>query len=135
MKTILSAIALASLSTTGAIAAEQSVAPSDNTLAAASISKGEHLRAIAILEDQLEQHPNDPAFLINLGIAHAQRGEDERARARFEAALDSRESIDLETADGSLIDSRRLARQALSMLDRGVFSQGERNQGNLSLRD
>jgi len=129
MKTLFSAIAFASLSVSGVAMAGQSDAP----LAAESISKGENLRAIAMLEEQLDEHPGDPALLINLGIAHAQRGEDRQANDYFEAAMHSRYAIDLETADGSLIDSRRLARRAQAMLERGEF-RPERSPRNLTLR-
>lgn len=130
MKIILTGFAFAALAAATPAAAQQ--AP-DPTLAAAPIAQGEHARAIVILERQLAENPDDPALLINLGIAHAQRGDELQARENFEAAMGSRESVDLETANGSLMDSRRLARRALSMLDRGAFASDMPTR-NLSLR-
>jgi len=92
-------------------------------LAAYPLAQGRALQAIAILETELAEHPHDPALLINLGIAHAQRGDEATAREIFETAMKSPEAIDLETANGSLMDSRRLARRAIAMLERGEFRQ------------
>ena len=78
--------------------------------------------AIAALEEQLAAPPDDPALLINLRIAHAQSGEPDLARTMFERALVSPDPIGLETADGGVIDSRRLARKAMRMLERGEFT-------------
>ncbi|MGB3711716.1 MAG: tetratricopeptide repeat protein [Erythrobacter sp.] len=132
MKLVISAIALASLAGSGAALAQQP-AVSDAPLAAQTIANGEQARAILILERQLEQHPDDPALLINLGIANAQLGQEVEARERFEAAMSSRQSIDLETANGSLMDSRKVARRALAMLERGEFRSRDTTR-NLSMR-
>lgn len=90
-------------------------------LGAASLAKGESEQAMQTLERQLETSPNDPALLINLGIAYAQAGEEAKARNMFKAAMSSPEHFELETANGSEMDSRRLARKAIAMLDRGEF--------------
>lgn len=112
----------------------QQIEASDEGLASETLADGQSLRAISMLEAELAQHPGDPALLINLGIAHAQRGNDAEARTSFEAALASRNVIELETADGRTTDSRRLARQAIAMLDRGEFRPvGQTDQ--FSLRD
>lgn len=66
---------------------------------------------------------DDPARLINHGIALARTGNYEAARADFEAAASARESVELETADGRWVDSRRLARKALAMLEKGEFAR------------
>ena len=50
-------------------------------LAAAALSEGESVRVIAMLWTQLTEFPGDPALLINLGVAHAQGGNDAEARA------------------------------------------------------
>ena len=106
-------------------------ATTDDGLAAEPLARGEQVEAIAILERQLADDPNDPALLINLGIAQAQRGNDAAARNRFEAAMTSPEAIDLETANGSLIGSRQLARLALAMLDRGEFASTRNDRVSL----
>ncbi|WP_298468319.1 tetratricopeptide repeat protein [uncultured Erythrobacter sp.] len=108
---------------TGAPAAAQQAdrIGSDTELAADSLARGDTIRAIAALEIQREAAPEDPALLINLGIAYAHLGKDEKARAMFDAALKSSDRMELETADGNASDSQRLARKAKSMLDRGEF--------------
>lgn len=103
-------------------------------LAAETLADGKATQAIKFLKAELEQSPGDPALLINLGIAQAQSGQEEQARVSFEAALAAREVVDLETANGRFTDSRRLARQAIAMLDRGDFSPMPRGD-QLTLRD
>jgi len=76
---------------------------------------------LATLVRATAANPHDPAVLINLGIAYAQKGDDAKARTAFEAALACHEVVELDTADGSATDSRRLARKALKMLERGEF--------------
>ena len=65
---------------------------------------------------------DDPALLINLAVAHARRGDEERARDLFEAAMAHDERAELETIDGRWVDSRVLARKGLAMLARGEFA-------------
>ncbi|MBV7266430.1 tetratricopeptide repeat protein [Erythrobacter ani] len=103
----------------GAPATSQLGAEPDAKLGAASLSEGKGVEAMQVLESELDANPHDPAVLINLGIAHAHRGDDVKARALFKAALTTPEPIELETADGDLTDSRRLARKALRMLEAG----------------
>ncbi len=78
---------------------------------AAAIDKIQHADA---------RNADHPARLINLGIAYAREGNADQARAMFEAAA-STDRYRLETASGSWVDSRTLAREALAMLDRGAF--------------
>lgn len=103
-------------------------------LAVQPLAQGESVRAIAMLKTALEDTPGDPALLINLGIAYAQGGNEAEARASFEAAMASREVIELEMANGATMDSRRLARRALGMLDRGEFQQRVADSSRLTLR-
>ncbi|MCZ8135936.1 MAG: tetratricopeptide repeat protein [Porphyrobacter sp.] len=90
-------------------------------LAAQTLAAGREEEALAVLQRASAADPHDPAVLINLGIAYAHKGDDVKARAAFEAALTCHEVVELDTADGSATDSRRLARKALRMLDRGEF--------------
>ena len=83
----------------------------DNAAARAAIEKCDELAA------------DDPARLINHGIALARTGNYEAARADFAAAANARDSVELETADGKWVDSRRLARKALALLDKGEFAR------------
>lgn len=96
--------------------------PADTTeLAAQPLAAGRAEQALAMLEKANAADPQDAAVLINLGIAYAQMGEDAKARTAFEAALACDEVVELDTADGTATDSRRLARKALKMLERGEF--------------
>lgn len=104
-------------------------------LAAQPLAAGRSDQALATLERASAAAPQDPAVLINLGIAYANIGDDGRARAAFEAAAASNDVVELDTADGSTIDSRRLARKALRMLDRGEFRPAPSRTEQLTLRD
>ena len=92
---------------------------SSETRAAAfeQISVGENREAIAMLQAALLDNPDDPALLINLGSAHAQLGEIERAMSYYQAAETSKIRYWLELADGEWVDSRRAARIALLSLE------------------
>lgn len=136
--TFLKPIALAALLVSAPAVAQneqQAVSPEDAALASDAIAQGHSLQAISMLEAELARAPNDPALLINLGIANAHIGNDAKARECFETVMTSREVIELETADGTEMDSRRLARRALAMLDRGEFRPDRLNDGRLVLRD
>lgn len=76
--------------------------------------------AITVMADNAG-HAEDPARLINLGIAHARNGDFQQARTLFARAYYSREWVELETATGQWVDSRVLALKALDMLDSGEF--------------
>lgn len=113
--------AASSLAVIAATPASAQLATADSELAAGNIARGETTTAIASLEIQREATPDDPALLINLGIAYAHMGKEAKAREMFEAALTSDEQFELETADGNARDSRKLARKAIAMLERGEF--------------
>jgi Tfp pilus assembly protein PilF len=94
-------------------------------LAAQPLAQGRSEKAIAMLEKASAADPHDAAVLINLGIAYAQMGDEAKARTAFEQALACHEVVELETADGSATDSRRLARKAIKMLERGEFRSAQ----------
>lgn len=100
-------------------------------LAVQPLAAGRAAQAIATLEKASAADPQDAAVLINLGIAYAHAGDDARARAAFDRALACDEVVELSTADGTATDSRRLARKAIKMLERGEF----RPASQLTLRD
>ncbi len=129
------ALALVSSAAIAQPAMAQGQSSDDESLAAQTLSDGESVRAIAMLKTALEQEPNDPALLINLGIAYAQSGNDAEARASFEAAFANQDMMELETANGQETDSRRLARRALGMLERGEFRQNARETRQFTLRE
>lgn len=104
-------------------------------LAAAPLVAGRTDHALATLEKASAADPQDAGVLINLGIAYAQAGDEARARAAFEAAVACNETIELETADGEVTDSRILGRKALKMLARGEFRAAPVRAEQLTLRD
>ena len=106
---------------TPAQAQDATQATSSDSLAAKAIAEGRQDDAIRTLERKIAAAPDDAALLINLGIAYAHVGEEERARDLFEAALVSEDVVLLRTAAGDETDSRRLARKALQMLRAGEF--------------
>ncbi|MEM9501058.1 MAG: hypothetical protein AAF941_04360 [Pseudomonadota bacterium] len=120
------AIALAAAGSLTVIAATpvsaQQTSGTENEFAAKTLASGNQTQAITALEAQRVAAPEDPGVLINLGIAYAHTGDDQKAEALFKAALTSSQPVELETADGELTDSRRLARKAMRMLERGDFS-------------
>lgn len=97
----------------------------DSEVAYASLRVGDDQRAISEIESSPQLEENDPASLINLGVAHARAGNELRAREYFEAAAASPVRYNLETANGQWVDSRRLAMKALRKLDRGEFRPTE----------
>lgn len=104
-------------------------------LAARPLAAGRADKALATLEKASAANPHDAAVLINLGIAYAQAGDDAKARAAFQQALACHEVVELDTADGTATDSRRLARKAIKMLERGEFRPLASHAGQLTLRD
>lgn len=86
----------------------------------------ENVAAIERIEanDSLER--NDPARLINLGVAYAREGRTEEARRMFMLAASDEYGARLEMADGQWADSRDLARRALKMLAHGDFAAQSR---------
>ena len=104
-------------------------------LAVQPLVAGRSEQALATLEKASAADPHDAAVLINLGIAYAQAGDEAKARVAFEQALACDEVIELDTADGTSTDSRRLARKAIKMLKRGEFRPVPARAGQLTLRD
>ncbi|MBU0669020.1 MAG: hypothetical protein KKG32_02940 [Alphaproteobacteria bacterium] len=101
-------------------------APVADNFGRQALVDGRETAAIAAIMDNDRIETDDPARLINLGIAYAREGDAELARQLFEAARDNRTRVELETAEGEWVDSRRLARQALAMLERGEFADSAR---------
>jgi tetratricopeptide (TPR) repeat protein len=104
-------------------------------LAVAPLMSRRNDEAISLLEQARLENPSDPAILINLGIAHAQIGQDDEARALFAEVLQMRAAMDLATSGGRVADSRQLARRAIRMLDHGEFRLKPTTANQLTLRD
>ena len=84
---------------------------------------GRDAAAIAAIMANEQIEETDPARLINLGVAHARRGETDMAKRYFQDAAEADDAIYLETVDGEWIAVRRLANRALAMLERGAFAE------------
>lgn len=88
------------------------------------LMRGQDGAAIAVIA--ASPVAGDPAQQINLAIAHARRGETELARQLFQAVIDKRETIELQTSTGAWVDARTIARRGIAMLDQGVFAAAGR---------
>ncbi|MXO90971.1 hypothetical protein [Pontixanthobacter aquaemixtae] len=86
----------------------------------------ENTAAIERIEASNALDADDPAQLINLGIAYAREGRIVEARAALQAAAKAETRYRLETASGDWVDSRWLAKKALAMLDQGQLTEGRR---------
>jgi Tfp pilus assembly protein PilF len=129
------AFALALIAATPALEVPSAQLAEAPELAVQPLAAGRAAQALATLEQARSADPHDAAVLINLGIAYAHTGEEAKARAAFESALACHEAIDLDTADGNVTDSRRLARKALAMLARGEFRADGARAAQLTRRD
>lgn len=125
------ALALVAASPLSAAPAQPIALADAPELAVQPLAAGRAAQALATLEKASAADPHDAAVLINLGIAYAHAGDDAKARAAFERALACHEVVELDTADGTATDSRRLAKKAIRMLERGEF----RPTSQLTLRD
>lgn len=105
------------LAATAATGTVESDSIEQREVAFEELQGGEAQLAIQRLEAVLEQNPEDPALLINLGSAHAEAGNLDMAAKYYQAAVDSDVRYRLELADGEWIDSRRAARMALRSLE------------------
>ena len=88
-----------------------------------ALMQGDNERAIAqiLANEQVSRH--DPAKLLNLGRAYARMGRTEQAAQIFEAALKSRDSVDLVLADGRVMNSKEAARLAMAYLQMRVAAR------------
>lgn len=84
---------------------------------------GDDSRAIERIEANASLPNDDPALLINKGVALARLGHIDEARESFEAAARGRHQMDLETTSGEWVDARSIARRALVMLDGGTLAR------------
>lgn len=101
-------------------------APVQDDVAYEKLVAGEDEAAIRTINDNDALEGDDPARLLNLGVAYARQGNIAEARAMFSAAILSNDRQMLETGHGEWVDSRTLARQALVSLERGEFGDDTR---------
>lgn len=84
------------------------------------LMRGQPEAAILKIQSNKKLDVDEPAALINLGSAYARLGRTSEAQACYRSAIASNNRYDLELADGSWMDSRRAARLAVKMLNRGT---------------
>lgn len=106
----------------GLLLAGQVAATPANDVAFDEMAAGADRAAIEKIEANSTLSEDDPARLINLGIAYARQGREDLARDYFNAVVANPDRYQMETAEGKWVDSRNLGRQALAMLNRGEFS-------------
>ncbi len=78
---------------------------------------GQNELALQQLEAAVAVDANDPARLINLGQVYARMGRAGDAARMFMTAMQSDRNFDLVLADGTVINSRKAANQALQNLN------------------
>ena len=105
------------------IAAAIAAQPASAEVGYSQLVAGQDGEAITVINRQ--RQTDDPAKLINLGVAYARTGDVEQARAMFRAAHNASERVELETAEGEWVYSRVLARRGLAMLASGQFRRTE----------
>lgn len=88
-------------------------APDVADVAYTELSAGMSQAAVRKLEASGAAQSDDPATLINLGAAYAREGMSAQALNAYRAAVATPVRYDLQLADGSWVDSRFAARQAL----------------------
>ena len=115
MLTLAMGLAFATQAPVAATAPEFQSDPSADA-AYSELAAGRTAEAIARIQEA-QENGSTPAQLINLGTAYAQQGQLDKARAAYRAAIAADDTVFLETANGTWIESRTLARMALDRLD------------------
>jgi hypothetical protein len=83
-------------------------------LGVAAIDRGDWAAAETQLGERRGLNSNDPARLINLGKVYAETGRVNDAVAVWRLALESRRQFDVVTAEGRIVSTDQLAREALA---------------------
>jgi len=88
-----------------------------------ALMRGDNQRAISqiMASEQVSKH--DPAKLLNLGRAYARIGQIEQAEGYFKAVMQARDSVDLVLADGRVMNSKVVAREAFANLQKRVATR------------
>ena len=81
-----------------------------------ALVKGDNERAVSQILASAQVSRHDPAKLLNLGHAYARLGRMDEASALFTVVMQSRDSVDLVLADGSVMNSKEAARKAYASL-------------------
>ena len=88
-----------------------------------ALMRGDNERAVFQIMANEQVSSGDPAKLLNLGRASARMGHTDEAAKMFKAVLESRDSVDLVLADGSVMNSKVAARKAYASLQRRVATR------------
>ena len=88
-----------------------------------ALMRGDNERAVFQIMANEQVSSGDPAKLLNLGSAYARMGHTDEAAKMFKAVLESRDSVDLVLADGSVMNSKVAARKAYASLQRRVAAR------------
>ena len=88
-----------------------------------ALMRGDNERAVFQIMANEQVSSGDPAKLLNLGRAYARMGDTDEAAKMFKAVLESRDSVDLVLADGSVMNSKVAARKAYASLQRRVATR------------
>ena len=81
-----------------------------------ALVKGDNERAVSQILASAQVSRHDPAKLLNLGHAYARLDRMDEASALFTVVMQSRDSVDLVLADGSVMNSKEAARKAYARL-------------------
>lgn len=84
------------------------------SLAVAAIDRGDYARAEMLLEKRTPLSEAHPARLMNLGTVYARTGRMELARQTWQRVVSSDREAMVSTAEGRLVSTRQLAREALA---------------------
>lgn len=81
-----------------------------------ALMRGDNERAVSQIMKSEQVSMRDPAKLLNLGRAYVRLGRTDEAAAMFMAAMQTRDSVELVLADGTIMNSKEAARMAYAGL-------------------
>jgi Flp pilus assembly protein TadD len=81
-----------------------------------ALMRGDNERAVSQIMKSERVSMRDPAKLLNLGRAYVRLGRTDEAAAMFMAAMQTRDSVELVLADGTIMNSKEAARMAYAGL-------------------
>ena len=116
--TLIGCVAMAAIASAPAMAADNGA--QRTTAGYEAIVAGDMAAAEMEIASLSESLARDPAHLINAGFVHWQAGRLTEARQAFLAARDHRRHYLIETADGSVADTRAVASRALARLQNSL---------------
>ena len=112
------ALALGAAPVVAAPAQSQEIGYPEGSLAYETLMSADYALAEKQLRADVRVHRNDPAKLINYGLALAKTGHLDAARKAFNQVL-AEDEVELIMADGSTLASHDVARRGLRMVKSG----------------